>query len=210
MLREALLGGSAAFTLLVAPAGAATLTTDGSCYRTSTQITATGQGFAPGAPVTVQGRGVFGSATADAAGSFQVPLRSPVLPYIGPGARTVTLTASDGTNTGQARIRVTNFAVRSQPRSPSRPGQQVRWVISGFAPGARVWAHYVHGGRQQARVALGRMPKGCGTLRHRLRLIPLSNPAYGRWTIQFDTHKRYSRSTKDKLSISGRIYRRVG
>jgi hypothetical protein len=138
-----------------------------------------------------------------------VSATAPVLPFSTPGVRSYTLTATDGTNTATTRIRVTSFDAAHTPRVPSKPSSNVRWRIAGLPPGARVYAHYVHGGKQQRRVSLGRMPKRCGVLRKRLRMIPISNPATGKWRIQIDTRKRYSARTSPKFVETGSVTRRI-
>jgi len=201
-----------AVTVTAAAAGsaaAAAVATNSPCYLSDAPMLVAGQGFTPGAPVQVESHGVFAAPTADAAGSFQVATTAPTLPFITPGVRAYTLTASDGTNTASVPLRVTTFASAHTPRSPSRPQTVVRWRVSGLRPGARVFAHYVHHGRQQRRVFFGRMPKPCGVVSKRLAMVPFAHPAVGRWRIQIDTRKRYSARTKVKFVETGTVTRRI-
>jgi hypothetical protein len=209
-LRGALIAGAVGGARAAAPAGAATVATDAPCYTSGAAMGVAGQGFGAGAPVSVEASGLFGSTPADAVGAFQLITRAPLLGTTAPAVRTFALTASDETTSAQTGFRVTNFAAAHTPSAPPRPSTVIRWRVAGFAPGARVYAHYVHGGRQQARAGLGRMPRTCGVLRKRLALIPISSPASGRWRIQLDTHKRYSARTRAKLVETGNVTRRIG
>jgi hypothetical protein len=169
----------------------------------------TGQGFAAGAPISIESTSPLGAATADGAGAFQFTTPAPVLPFSTPGVQTFTLTAGDGTNSAQTTVRVTTFAGDHVPSLPPRPGTRVRWRVSGFAPGARVYAHYVHGGREVRRVSFGRMPSPCGVLAKRVPMLPVANPATGRWRIQIDTRRRYGSDTPIRLVETGVVSRRV-
>ena len=210
-LRRAAGAGAAlaAFVAGAASADAATIATNAACYLTGTPMTIAGQGFTPGATVSIESPGLFSAPVADAAGSFQATSSAPALPFSGPGVRTFTLNAGDGTNTAAATVRVTSFAARHRPLVPSKPQTSVRWRVSGLRPGARVYAHYVHGGKQQRRVSFGRMPKPCGVLKKRLAMIPVASPATGKWRIQIDMRKRYSPKTSPKFVETGTVTRRV-
>src|SRR4051794_25581071 len=175
LLRRAAVAGCvvAAFGGAAASADAAVIATNAPCYLSNGPMVIAGQGFAAGAPVQVESPGVFAAPTADAAGNFQASTTAPVLPFPTPGVRSFTLNASDGTNTASVGFRVTTFASAHAPRVPAKPQSVVRWRISGLRPRARVYAHYVHGGRQQRRVSFGRMPETCGVLRKRIAMIPV-------------------------------------
>ena len=211
LLHRAAVAGSAvaAFGAAAASADAAVIATNAPCYLSNGPMVIAGQGFAAGAPVQVESQGVFAAPTADAAGNFQVSTTAPVLPFPTPGVRSFTLNASDGTSTASVRFRVTTLVSVHTPRVPSTPQSAVRWRISGLRPGARVYAHYVHGGRQQRRVSFGRMPKVCGVLSKRLAMIPIGHPAAGKWRIQIDTRKRYSAKTRGKFVETGTVTRRL-
>jgi hypothetical protein len=209
MLRSVPIAAAAVLTMAVAPAvaGAAAIATDAPCYLTTGPMTVAGQGFAPGLPVNIQSSGLFGTGTADAAGNVSIATTAPVLAST-PAVQVFTLTGSDGTNTAQTTFRVSSFA--ASHGSAARPSSRVRWSVAGFAPGSRVYAHYVHGGRQARRVSFGRMPKVCGVLHKTLAVLPISNPARGGWRIQLDTRKAYSARTTIKIVSHGTVTRRVG
>jgi hypothetical protein len=208
MLRGVPIAAAAALTVATAPAvaSAAAIATDAPCYLSTGAMTVAGQGFAPGLPVNVESSGLFGTGTADAAGNVSIATAAPVLSSA-PDVKVFTLTGSDGTNTAQTTFRVSSFAASHGPAS--RPSSRVRWSVAGFAPGRRVYAHYVHGGRQAKRVSFGRMPNVCGVLHRTLAVLPISNPARGRWRIQLDTRKAYSAKTTIKLVTGGTVSLRV-
>lgn len=208
-VRGLLAGGIAAALITAAPAGAAVVATNAPCYLTQSQMAIGGQGFAPGAPISAEGMGLFGSTTADASGAFSLTTTAPLLPFTHPGAKTYTVTAGDGTTAAQTTFRVTNFAARTKPRSPRKPGTTVRWTVSGFAPGSHVYAHYVHHGHQRRRVSFGHMPRTCGTLHRTLRMLPIADAPTGRWRIQLDNRRRYRTSTSPKLVVTGTVYRHL-
>ncbi|MCW3007450.1 MAG: hypothetical protein JWP17_2076 [Solirubrobacterales bacterium] len=201
------LGVLAALAAAASPAAAATIVTGTGCYPTGGDISVAGQGFAPGSLVTVTGPGVEGRAFADSSGNVQVMAAGQPLSTRVPIARAITLTASDGAAAAQTMVRVTNFTFSIAPavRHPDTP---VRWRVSGFAPRDRVYAHYVHAGRERRRVLLGRMPSPCSILRAQVPMLPIQHPARGRWTIQLDASPRYHADTSPRLRLAGTIRRR--
>lgn len=192
-------------------AGAAVVAVDLPCYPERFPVTVGGQGFTPGGAIALSATGVAASATADATGVFSARTTSPSLPFTGPGTRTITLTATDGTNaalTAATTFRVTTFAAATTPRRPTKPGSHVRWSVSGFAPGRSVYAHYVFGGHQRARVRLGTAARPCGTLRSpRIRAIPVNHPSTGIWTIQLDRFKAYRARKTGVIRGQVRVFR---
>lgn len=192
-------------------AGAAAVAVDLPCYPERFPLAVAGQGFTPGGSVSVTATGLSASATADATGAFGATSTAPSLPFVGPGSRTFTLTAADAANpanTATTTFRVTSFAARTTPRSPSKPSTTVRWTVSGFPPGRSVYAHYVFGGHARARVRFGVAAKPCGTLRSpRIRAIPVSRPSVGEWTIQLDTHKSYRARKTGVIRGKVRVFR---
>jgi hypothetical protein len=205
-------GGGAALSLAVAlasasAADAAIIVTGANCYAADGDVSIAGEGFEPGALVTVKGTGIAGQAFADASGNVQVSATAQPFRGSRPDVRSVTLTAFDGTTTAQTTVRLTNFTFAITPPA-RRPQTLVHWTISGFAPGERVYAHYIHEGREEKRVLFGRMPSPCSVLRARVPMLPIADPDPGRWIIQLDIAPRYSPSTLPRLRLSGRIRRR--
>lgn len=195
---------------LPTPASAARVATDASCYLARSAMAVAGQGFTPSAPLTltvaVGRRERTEAITADPAGTFSTELRAPTLTPSKPMVRRVTVRATDGTISARRRLRVTTFAADTKPTART-VDQVVTWRVTGFPPRARVWAHYVHGGREVRRMSFGRMPKRCGVLRKRIRQLPITSPAAGRWRIQLDTRKRYRAKTRLKIVRTGRVTR---
>lgn len=209
MLRSAPLALAAlAAGVLAAPesASAASLGTNARCYFSEATVAVAGQGFMPVSSVTLRRGAQAVTATTDAAGVFSAEVRAPRLDRALAVVRRFAVTASDGTFSARRVVRVTTFAATTRPPA-RRPGDVVTWRVTGFAPGARVWAHYVHDGRQVRRVLFGRMPRPCGVLRERIRQLPITNPATGRWKIQLDTRKRYRAGTRVKIVRRGRVTR---
>lgn len=209
--RTILRGGGPALAALIAgaavaptTAAAATIVTGTGCYPAGGPITVAGQGFAAGALVTLSGPGVRGRAFANSTGQVEIVAAADPLATTAPVAEAITLTASDGTTAAQTVVRLTNFTFSIAP-PVRRPQTPVRWRISGFAPGARVYAHYVHEGREQRSVGFGRMPARCSILRAHLPMLPIAAPAPGRWIIQLDGQPRYRADTTPHLRLTGTI-----
>ena len=176
-------------------AQAATLTLSGSkdCYRAGDQLTLTGTGYTPGAPVNVVlGELALGSEAADAAGNFSAPLTIGTLK--GVSTRTVTATdAVNPANVGRAQFLGAALAVGIRPRNGA-VGRKVRIKASGFTTGRRLYAHVRRKGYRR-NVFIGRLKGPCRTLQVRRRILP-TGLASGVYNVQFDTRRRYSRKTK--------------
>jgi hypothetical protein len=203
--RAAVVGGVLGAALAGAgPAPAATIVTGVPCYRDGGEISIAGEGFIPGALVTVSGTGIAGQAFADGSGTVQLTASAQPLHAAGPAVRTVNLIATDGTTTVHASVRITNFTFAITP-AVRRPSTPVRWAVSGFDDATRVYAHYVHDGRERRRVLFGRMPSPCSVLHARVPMLPVAHPEPGRWIIQLDNQPRYRPTTLPRLRLSGRI-----
>ena len=176
-------------------AQAATLTLSGSkdCYRAGDQLTLTGTGYTPGAPVNVVlGELALGSVAADAAGNFSAPLTIGTLK--GVSTRTVTATdAVNPANVGVAKFLGSALAVKVRPRT-GQAGRRLRIGASGFTTGKRLYAHALRKGYRR-NFFIGRLKGPCRTLKVRRVVLPASTP-YGVYTVQFDTKRRYSKKTK--------------
>jgi hypothetical protein len=191
----------AAATLALAGAAqaqAATLALTGTkdCYRLGDALTISGTGFTPNAPVnfTLDNRSL-GSLTADAAGNISAPLTVGTLR----GVRLRTLIATDATNpanVAQAQFLGSALSVTVRPRSGTA-GRRLRIGAAGFTTGKRLYAHVLRG-RYRRNVRIGRLKGPCRTLKVRRRVLPLGLAA-GRYTVQFDTKRRYSRTTKVRV-----------
>jgi lipoprotein-anchoring transpeptidase ErfK/SrfK len=185
-----------AATLLGASAAeAATLGVSGtkSCYRFGDSLTLTGTGYTPGGPVsvTLEGR-ELGSLTADAAGNISSPLS--IFNLRGVSQRT--LVASDATNpaiTATTQFLGSALVVAVRPQTGAA-GRRLRIRASGFTTGKRLYAHILRKGYRR-NVFIGRLKGPCRTLKVRKRVLTAGTPN-GRYTVQFDTKKRYAKKTK--------------
>jgi hypothetical protein len=188
-------------------ASTATIAPASSCVIAGSVVAVAGAGFAPGSTVTVSGDGVGGSAIAGADGAVRGTAGTTAPSRVTPLARAVVLTATDGTATAQATLRLTTFTFSVAPAA-REPTARVTWRVSGFTAGSTVYAHYVHEGHQRRRVRFGRMPDPCGVLRKRVAMLPLADPPAGRWRIQLDGRRAYRATTTPRLRLDGRILRR--
>jgi hypothetical protein len=70
----------------------------------------------------------------------------------------------------------------------------VRFRGRGFTAQRPIWGHYVLRGHVRKTVRFARRPaSACGTFSVRRRQIPLRDPPPGRWTLQVDQQRRWSR-----------------
>ena len=57
-------------------------------------------------------------------------------------------------------------------------------------------------------VGLGRLQGPCGRLKTaKRRVMPFDNPQFGKWRLQFDTHRKLDRDRKDRRVIPVQVYR---
>jgi hypothetical protein len=208
MRRAPVLVIALAAALAAAPAAhAATLVTDTRCYQETQDVVINGTGFTPGGAVAISRDGVaFGTATADAAGAFQVKFPAEELGRL--DRETIsTLTATDAAlNSAATRYRTTKVFADFSPDEGDPQSLEVRFSVSGFGlvrPAASVYLHYVSpGGKVRRDVRLGTAKGTCGKIRmtRRRHLFPF--PAErGRWILQFDTNKTYRRATSKSKFI---------
>jgi hypothetical protein len=204
MQRAPVLVLALAAAVLAAPSAlAATLKTDTRCYQASqTQdVVVSGTGYTPSAQVSIARDGQpFGTAVSDASGAFQVKFPADEL-----GRKDLekvfSLSATDaGLNTGATRYRTSKVFADFSPHSGDPQKLQVRFTIQGFGlvrPQASVYLHYVApDGRSRRDVRLGTARGTCGkiSVSKRRHLFPF-DAERGRWILQFDTNKKYTRAT---------------
>lgn len=182
-------------------AGAATLATDSRCYQETQDVVVSGGGYAPGGQVSITRDGApFGVATADAAGSFQAKFAAEELRR-SERERVTTLTATDASlNTAATRYRTTKVYADFDPDAGDPKTLTVRFTVNGFAllrRRASVYLHYISPGRKLRRtVRLGTARGTCGKIaRTRERHLFPFPAERGRWILQFDTNKTYTRAT---------------
>jgi hypothetical protein len=193
-----ILATTLAFGLIAGPASAATLSPLKPCYVSAGRdeddretVTVSGTAFTPNTVLDVLIDGVLiGTAPTDPNGEFGFFTPAP---FQKRGERAFTVTVRDGATALSVQSRVTRLAVFVRPRS-APPSRRVRFRGRGFMLAAPVYAHYVFGGREQKTVRLARRTTGaCGKFRARRRQIPIDDPRTGRWIVQIDQHKDYSR-----------------
>jgi hypothetical protein len=188
--------------LVAAPAaGAATLSTDTRCYQETQDVVVAGSGYAPSGTIAISRDGApFGTATADAAGSFQAKFSAEELPR-DKREQVTSLTATDAAlNTASTRYRTTKVYADFTPDAGDPKTLTVRFSVNGFGllrRHASVYLHYVSpGGRVRRDVRLGTALGTGGVIRktRERHLFPFSAER-GRWILQFDTNKKYTRAT---------------
>ena len=203
-----LLGGMvAALALLPATAQAAALTPLQPCYISVTQrstppvitqerLDLAGNGFTPGALVDVSFNGKLDrTIQADAAGNL--PAQILKSPYRARGEGPFTLTAAEQGNPLNAvtlTSRTTALDLRVRPEV-AEPQRRVRFTGRGFTEQRAVWAHYLYKGKVRKTVRLKRrIANPCGRFSVRRKQIPIKRPRTGKWTLQVDQQRRYSRA----------------
>ena len=196
--------GSALFGAL--PAEAATLVGDQACYQENEPVNVTGGGFTPNGTVNFsRDNQTFGTLTADAAGNIR---GAGAAPRITPTKeRRFVLEARDATDPSIAASinpLATLFGVTVRPRS-GNPARTRRIRARGFTEGKTLYVHVRRRGRGR-NIRLGRLRKPCGTKSVRKRIFR-RGARTGTYTVQFDTRRRYRRSTSPKVTYRVTIFR---
>jgi hypothetical protein len=198
-----------ALAVLPAPANAATLEANRSCYGNANLATLSGSGFAPDSSITftVNDRELEQTVTSSPDGDVVVrydPARTRV-------QRKLVIRATDS----QGESARTRIFVSPRRRVTARPDSSpnVRtWkavlTLFGFGDG-RAFIHYVNpNGVHKKTVRLGRLRGPCGKLKtDKRRVMPFDNPQFGVWRLQFDTRRQYDKDTAPKRVIRVTVYR---
>jgi hypothetical protein len=176
------------------------------CYRGGEEATVSAAGFTPNGAVSLSHRGftVFLMRADDlgnAGGTLVFGRGSSTRP------RSERYTATDRSNpaiSATMRLKVVDLAVTMRPSSgdPARP-RVIR--ASGFRSGRRLYAHVVRG-RDRRTISVGRLRGGCRKLKARRQLFPQGAPR-GRYRVQFDTRRRYSRGTPERVTFGVTVFR---
>lgn len=198
-----MLGGAA--LAATAQAQSLTITPPKPCYVAGEQITATAAGFTPGGLVdfAIDGRSL-GPIVADAAGTAGGVIRLGGMR----GAKSHGLTATDQTNpalvANAAFLGTTRQVVVKPETAPA--GAERRLKGYGFMAGLRVYMHVRgHGYSADKRIA---KPSGpCGTFATR-KVIVTASAGLGRYTVQFDAKKKYSKKTRPRVRGTMKVSRR--
>ena len=204
--------------LSAAPAQAATLTVDKPCYRAADpagDLVLVGSGFTPGGLVLLgSGDTTIGSAVADAKGNFRQKYQIPAPPETGKRAHEAQFSFFATDNMDQTLTSTVTFSTANvfgdySPDESLHPESvRVRFSAFGFgvglaatAPRPPIYLHYVNPrGKLKRTVLLGIGAGVCGSIRRTplRRLFPF-RPTRGKWTLQFDTHKLYTRGTGNRF-----------
>jgi hypothetical protein len=179
--------------------------TDRSCYlqTPSTNVTVSGNGFTAGQPYTVllDGQALRGAAnTIDANGTMQGAFAPPML---APDElqRTFDVAVQSDALAAQTQFTVTRLKANFTPSEGDPTKLKVRFSVAGFglaAPNPDVYLHYVTpGGRLKKTVRLGKATGQCGRIARtaKRRLFPFSRPTLGKWQLQFDTSKSFTKGS---------------
>jgi len=169
------------------------------CYvvddRAQEVMALSGSGFTPGSIVDLLRDGVVAKegVAVDAAGNL--PFGTLTAPVLASGERDFTVGVverGNGANSVTLTSRVAHLDVSIRPKV-TRPNRFVRMRGRGFTAAKPIFLHYVRGRTSRKTVRIG-APEGiCGTFDVRLRQFPFV-PKAGRWTLQIDQQRRYSRS----------------
>jgi hypothetical protein len=186
-----------------ATAHATAVQTDRACYLQTdrTNVTVSGNGFAAGQPYTVllDGQALRGATnTIDANGTMQGAFAPPMLTG-DELQRTFKVAVSSDTLTAETQFTVTRLKANFSPSEGDPTKLKVRFSVAGFglaAPNPDVYVHYVTpGGRLKKTVRLGKATGQCGRIERtaKRRLFPFAHPSLGKWQLQFDTSKSFTK-----------------
>ena len=189
-----------------APAHAALVGTDRACYleTRSTNVTVNGSGFAASRPYTVALDGTplaGGGSMTDANGAMQGAISPPTLSAT-ESERTHTLGVESDGVAANTMFTVTKFSADFAPSRRVAPDSRVRFSVYGFAlssPTPDVYLHYVDpAGKLRKTIRLGRAQGQCGSIARtaKRRLFPFGVPRRGKWQLQFDTARTYTRGER--------------
>jgi hypothetical protein len=192
---------------VAASASAATLTVSPQrgCYRDGSKPLLFGSGYTPNGGVRITSDGdSIGNVGTNAAGNFGAELTV----RLASGERVKTYAATDlsnPANTASLPLRVSATDVAVSPQRGA-PGRRMRIRARGFTTGRTLYAHVRRGRRYRRNIRVGRLRGACHKLRARRRLIR-RGAASGRYLIQFDTRRRYSRRTRPRIRYQVTVFR---
>ena len=193
-----------AATAATAQAATISLSPLQSCYLANTSATLNGAGFTAGGFVNVTVDGQSGGGTqADTAGNFAGQFN------FGPmkAVKTHTITATDATDpaiTATTTFVGTTHQVATR-NDNSKPGKKIKLRGYGFLFGPKAFMH-VRGHGNKSNKFLARPKAPCGTFTVRTAFVP-SNAPLGKYRVQFDHVKKYSKRTPGKLVFDLTVYR---
>ncbi len=205
-----------AFAAFVAPAAAdaATLAPNKPCYGGGDGLVLLGAGYTPGAQVTIAANGTplsppvtAGAPGTAAPGTIAAALATPFLTSSTERVDTFTATDSaNGANVGSTGVRRSILRVVVRPANAS-PYRSRRFKARGFTTGNTLYRHIVRGHRV-SNSRQGRLQGACHTLSYKRRLFRRSAKT-GTYRIQFDTKRKYSSKTVQRVRFRVRVFRVV-
>ena len=174
------------------------------CYLPGDVVNGTGTAFSPLGAVDIAADGSsLGQVTADAAGGF-------ITPAITLGTmravKSHTLTATDGTNpalTATTTFLGTTNTVSVKPKQ-GKAGTPRRIKGYGFMAGPKVYMH-VRGRRYKSDAKIAKSKGPCGTFAVRKTIVP-AGAGDGKYKVQFDSKRRYSKNTRPRFLGELTIY----
>ena len=191
--------------LLLVPAAArgAAVQTDRTCYLQTdkTNVTVTGNGFTPGRPYGVSLDGIAlggGLGTMDAGGAMQGTFAPPAL-ATDELERTFTVQVASDALAASSMFTVTRLKANFTPSSGDPRMLRVRFSVAGFGLAMHnpdVYVHYIApGGTLKQTIRLGKATGQCGRIARtaKRRLFPFDAPKLGKWQLQFDTTKSFTK-----------------
>ncbi|HWH93420.1 MAG TPA: hypothetical protein VNT03_06125 [Baekduia sp.] len=192
-------------SLLLVPAAAhgASVQTDRTCYLQTdkTNVTVTGNGFTPERPYSVSLDGTAltgGLGTMDAGGAMQGAFAPPML-TADELERRFTVSVASEALVAQSTFTVTRLKANFMPSEGDPTKLRVRFSVAGFGLATHnpdVYLHYITPkGKLKQTIRLGQATGQCGRIARtaKRRLFPFRVPALGKWQLQFDTSRSFTK-----------------
>ncbi len=197
-----------------AVAQAATLGPNKACYGGGDKLVLFGGGYTPGGKVTFAANGAPLSppVTAGASGTPQAGVIAGSLgvPFLTTSTtKTDVFSATDATNPALAAstpVKRSILRVIVKPQSASTYKTR-RFSARGFTTGKTLYRHIVRG-RRVSNSRQGTLKTACHTLSFKRRLFRKTAKT-GTYRVQFDTTRKYSSKTVQRVRFRVRVYRIV-
>jgi hypothetical protein len=190
---------------LIVPAAAhgAAVQTDRTCYLQTdkTNVTVTGEGYTPGRPYSVLLDGTAltgGLGTMDAGGMMRGAFPPPMLTADELERKFTVQVVSDAL-AASTTFTVTRLKATFSPSKGDPTKLKVRFSVAGFGLATHnpdVYVHYITPkGTLKQTIRLGKATGQCGRIARtaKRRLFPFRAPALGKWQLQFDTTRSFTK-----------------
>jgi hypothetical protein len=221
---------TAALAVVPAPAGAAEVAVDRTCYSPGELITEVGTGFTPGAEIVESLAGM----AVDPGGSVVLfpPLYAPPATADPAGGFTRLVQAPDMRRAEDRReLMVASFAEQA---APDTPAATATWTLARWGATIEAWrnrradptktmvvdtygwtsvrgtlhVHYYRAGKHIGSTRVGRLKGACGDLRKRVRQFPSRNVTPGRYTVYLSASRTLDKGADAWLRSSVVVPRR--